>query len=191
MSLLMNKNLPMNRFFNDKKGVAAVEFALILPLMLVLFFGTFEVTQAIMASRKLQNVVRVVTDLTGQYNTLTPEDTQEIFKAANHIMEPYDTSLLGVAISGVEIDEKGAAKIVWSFAKNGLTPKACGEKAVVPDVLKPPLGQKGFILQGDGMFTYTPATFYVMKKGLELTNSTPWLARSKSSITIEPAQCVL
>ena len=109
----------MIRFLRDHKGVAAVEFALILPLLLALFFGTFEVTQAIMASRKLQAVVRVTADLAGQYSVLRSEDSEEIFKASNEVMEPYDTSLLGVVLSGVEIDETGMAKIIWSFAKNG------------------------------------------------------------------------
>lgn len=179
----------MIKFRENIKGVAAVEFALILPFMLILFFGSNEVTQAIMAARKLETAVRVVTDLAGQYSRLKQSDADEIFAAAKEVIEPYDTRQFGLVLTGVEIDETGKTKVVWSLAKNGSIPKGCGDSVDVPDVMKPPKGTKGFALVGDGIYDYVPSSLFVMKTGIKLTHHLPWLARSKAAITLENPQC--
>jgi hypothetical protein len=187
MSLKMSHT--MIKFLHHTKGVAAVEFALILPFMLILFFGSNEVTQAIMAARKLETAVRVITDLTGQYSVLKETDSDEIFAAANEVINPYDTKKFSIVLSGVAIDETGKTKVVWSIANDGSTPKGCGDVIKVPEAIKPPKGTKGFALVGDGIYDYVPSSLFVMKTGIKLTHNLPWLARSRGAITLENPQC--
>src|SRR5487761_1233206 len=76
----------------DKRGVAAVEFALILPLMLFIYLGASEVTQGLMASRKATLVARTLADLVSQQQSgvnLADTDLQEVFGAAATIMSPF------------------------------------------------------------------------------------------------------
>ena len=46
----------LRNFKNNISAVAAIEFAILLPLLLLLFFGSFEVARFIIASRKADNI---------------------------------------------------------------------------------------------------------------------------------------
>ena len=51
---------------HDRSGLAAVEFAMIIPIMVVLFFGTDEFSAAVAVDRKVTQVARTLSDLTSQ-----------------------------------------------------------------------------------------------------------------------------
>lgn len=114
----------------NKQGIAAVEFALILPLMLTLYLGSVELTKGVLAGRKITFVARALADLASQQLTcdtnttlapcLTPTDVTTIFSAAAAILAPYpsSTASLRMTISEVDIikdtDNKLYAYIAWS-----------------------------------------------------------------------------
>ena len=87
------------RFRRDERGVAAVEFALILPVLVLLYVGVVDITYAVTANRKVTQVTSAVADLTAQAFEVDNQDVQNIFRAANDIMRPYPTAGLQVAIS--------------------------------------------------------------------------------------------
>ena len=99
------------RWRGDKRGVAAVEFALILPLMVVLYLGSSEVTQGVLASRKMAIVSRTLSDLVAQQPTATTapctaaglcdSTMTSIFAAASVIMSPFSVSALGDGTSSL------------------------------------------------------------------------------------------
>jgi Flp pilus assembly protein TadG len=53
-------------FASAESGVAAIEFAFILPFMLVLYFGLLDLTGLVSVNRKMTSTASVVADLTGQ-----------------------------------------------------------------------------------------------------------------------------
>lgn len=122
-------------------GIAAVEFSLILPLMLVLYFGSNEVTQAVRASRKVDLVVGALANLASQQLTcsnnnggapcLTDTDmtgSNGIFTAAAAIMAPFDTSNLKMTISQVNIVTYNGnliAKVDWTVTNNNGSARPC------------------------------------------------------------------
>jgi Flp pilus assembly protein TadG len=55
----------------DNSGIAAVEFAMVVPLMLVLFFGTVEFSSALAIDRKVTIMSRTLSDLTSQNISIT------------------------------------------------------------------------------------------------------------------------
>jgi Flp pilus assembly protein TadG len=96
----------MVRLRRATDGVAAVEFALILPFMLMLYLGSAETTQAVMASRKAAVSVKTLSDLVSQQasNTNMTDDTMgNIFNAASTIMQPFgsDSAVLSMNVSAV------------------------------------------------------------------------------------------
>src|SRR3954465_15929892 len=76
----------------DCRGLAAVEFAMIVPLMLVLFFGTVEFSSGIAVDRKVTIMARTLSDLTSQNISVTDTLLTNIFNASTGIMTPYSTT---------------------------------------------------------------------------------------------------
>jgi Flp pilus assembly protein TadG len=101
----------------DASGVAAVEFALIFPLMLVAFFGTVEICAAVAIDRKVTLTARTISDLTSQQqSTVASANLTGIFTYGIYILAPYPTSPLKEQVSEIYVDSNGKATIQWSQA---------------------------------------------------------------------------
>ena len=106
-------------FSASQQGVSAVEFALLLPLMLTMYFGSIEVTDAISADRQVTLVAGTVADIAAQYQTVTATDVNNIMAAASAVLTPFSTANAKVTLSSVQIDANGNANVDWSAAVNG------------------------------------------------------------------------
>jgi Flp pilus assembly protein TadG len=111
---------------HDQYGVAAVEFALILPIMLLLFLGSFETTNLVLAFMKLEASAETVADLVAQtrVNTvLQSTDFTNITNAAKQVLTPLPTSgsVLKIALASVTYNT-GSAVIDWHTEVNSATP---------------------------------------------------------------------
>src|SRR3984957_18341101 len=82
----------------DRRGIAATEFAFIVPIMLVLFFGTVEISSGVAVDRKVTFIARTLSDLTGQapatdqaqtYAQISDTYIQNVFTASIAIITPY------------------------------------------------------------------------------------------------------
>ncbi len=101
----------------DCRGLAAIEFALIVPLMLVMFFGTVEFSTGVAVDRKVTMVARAVSDLTSQ-TAVAVDDTylRNVFTAGISILKPYSAAPIQVTLSEIYVDSNQVAKIQWSRA---------------------------------------------------------------------------
>ncbi len=113
--------------FASTNGVAAVEFALILPLMLFMYIGTLDLTRGVMANRKIDIVSRTISDLVAQQIPTTPVTSatlNSIFTASSAIMSPYSTANLTLTVSSVTIAAQQNntccnATVNWSYTQGG------------------------------------------------------------------------
>src|SRR6266581_5127871 len=76
----------------DRSGIAATEFAMIVPLMLVLFFGTVEFSSGVAVDRKVTLMARTLSDLTSQNISVTDAQLTNFFAAATGILTPYPST---------------------------------------------------------------------------------------------------
>ena len=96
-------------------GIAATEFAFIVPIMLVLFFGTVEFSSGIAVDRKVTLMARTLADLTSQSVSVANGDLTDFFNASNGIMTPYDGTPTKATISELFVDPKTLqARVQWS-----------------------------------------------------------------------------
>ncbi|HJR56002.1 MAG TPA: TadE/TadG family type IV pilus assembly protein [Rhizomicrobium sp.] len=118
----------LRRFRRDAEGLAAVEFALILPAMLIMLFGMFEVSNIVGCRARVAQLASTVADLIAQKSSLTEGDINSIYAAAGAILYPYNTDEPGIRITSVIWDStksandqgaKKAGKVAWSCSKNG------------------------------------------------------------------------
>ena len=122
-------------FWRNQAGVAAVEFALILPSLLLLYVGTVEIGQGMTVARKLNNVAVVTADLMAQSESLSTDDMSDIFAAAKATLAPYNTT--GLKIQACVIATTGTTqKVEWCAAKNDTAPaKGATPSAAIPSAL--------------------------------------------------------
>lgn len=109
-------------FSRDIGGLAAIEFAMILPLMLVTVFGTVGVTSVIAIDRKVTLIARTLSDLTSQSASVVDSDIDNFFAIGNAMLTPYSAAQnpasggpLKATVSEIYIDPTtGAARVQWS-----------------------------------------------------------------------------
>jgi Flp pilus assembly protein TadG len=118
MRLLLR--LWFRHFIKDTKGVAAVEFALTAPIMIVLLFGVSEMSDFVTAQRKVSAAAHTAADLISQETDLTSAELSELFQASRLVMDPLDDSYLTLAAASVRYDDStGIPSEDWTGSYNG------------------------------------------------------------------------
>ena len=114
-------------FGGDNRGIAAVEFAFVLPVMLMIYLGLVELARGMRAAQKVDRVAHVLADLAGQQLSggvnsgqagLADADFTQIFTAATVLLSPQPTASLKVTVSEVNIWQPTAptyqANVNWT-----------------------------------------------------------------------------
>lgn len=120
------------RFARDRRGMGAVEFAMIAPLLLMLYITAFEVTVGLSVAKRATRSAGAIADLTTQTDTLTTTTLATMKDVASAIFSPYSTENMALQITGIDIGSSGAAKVRWSWAQNGTAPYTKNAAITVP-----------------------------------------------------------
>ncbi|MCG8560905.1 MAG: pilus assembly protein [Hyphomicrobiales bacterium] len=103
----------------DERGLSAVEFALIVPIMISLYLGAVEFGHALTIDRRVTSVASATADLVAQVETMDSSAVTDVFEAATAILTPYATSPLSIVVTSVVADEDNKTTVAWSCARNG------------------------------------------------------------------------
>jgi Flp pilus assembly protein TadG len=106
----------IGRLLRDRRGVAALEFALIAPLLLSMYFVTMEVGQGIETNKKVGRSASMIADLVTQQQSTTKADLDAILKIGTAILQPYGRSKPTIIITAIRVTDETTPKIevVWS-----------------------------------------------------------------------------
>ena len=126
------------RFKRDDRGVAVVEFALVVPVLLALYVGGFAVSNSAATSRKVTDTTAQITNVAAQFTSMQASDAQGLMAAASQIMSPYNTSALSEVLTLVGVDGNGKATVTWSQAYNGGAALAKGTPVTLPTNIAQP-----------------------------------------------------
>jgi Flp pilus assembly protein TadG len=156
----------LRRLARQECGIAAVEFSLILPILVMLWIGGVEITQALSVDRRLNNLASATGDLVARSKIVTWADVDNIFDIAPGALFPYSIGGLQMRVTAVKMDEAGDAEVAWSRAE-GTTAYATSTDVndLVPESLRVPDTQ---IIMAEVGYTYTPAVGYVITGDLDL-----------------------
>lgn len=140
IAIRLADRLPGNlrRFRKDNKGVAALEFAIIAPILVLLFLGTIEISLAVSVDRKVSRVSSAVADLiTQQPDDFDKATLDSIFEISSRVMYPYNdpNNPVEIVVSGLKIDN-GVAKVEWSRGHGGGIKRSVGSTYQVPSSIK-------------------------------------------------------
>lgn len=168
------------RLSTDDRGVSAVEFAMILPVMLLLYLGGVEVSQAVSADRKVNLVTRTVADLTSRYSQVSDADVTNILNAGAAIIEPFSPAPLKITVTCITIDSSGKATVSWSKTIGGSSTHTAGDVVT----LQSPLNTANTsLIWSEVEYGYKPAIGYVITGTLSLTNQIYMRPRLSDTVT--------
>jgi Flp pilus assembly protein TadG len=109
----------LKRLARDTRGIAASEFALILPILVMFSAGTIEYSRLILLTQKLQSGSFILADLTARDRTLSEDQLENIFLAINNIIQPFEFDTLGRAIVSSVGVTAGNPRVNWQRSGSG------------------------------------------------------------------------
>jgi Flp pilus assembly protein TadG len=166
MKLRLRLRDQVRRLSVDTRGIAAVEFAMLVPLMLMVFFGTIQISTAVAVDRKVSLTARTLSDLISQAATINDTDISNAFGLSTAIMNPYlntsaQAQLLQSKITQIYVDSTKAPKLVWSKASNA-TARSCSDPLPVP-VPTELLIADTYLILSEVTYNYQPIVGYDIK----------------------------
>ena len=167
--------------FGDRSGLAAIEFAMIVPIMLVMFFGTVEFSSGVAVDRKVTLISRTLSDLTSQtpssspqaqFATVTDVSLQNGFTSSIAIIQPYCATPTQAQVSEIYVDSNGVATVQWS--KAATIPSCASSQATLSTSTRNPgdvvtnlipaalLVKQTYLIWSEVSYLYKPTIGYVM-----------------------------
>jgi len=142
----------------DQRGIAAVEFALVVPIALLLLVGGLDYSDAISMQRKATLADRTITDLVTQYVTIDTATLNLNLAASAAIVAPYSSANLVMTVTEVTTDDHGRATVVWSQSYHG-TKREIGSDVTLPVTVAQP---NVTLILGETQYTDTPTIGYAI-----------------------------
>jgi Flp pilus assembly protein TadG len=154
----------ISRLARDKRGVSAVEFALLAPVMIGLYFGCAEIATGVGTDRKVSLVAAALANLSAQTATIATADMTNILDASGAIITPYDATKLKMTITCIKIDANKVATVKWSVTRNGT---ANSGTITVPSALAV---ANSYLIFAQASYAYTPTVGYTISGTLNLSD---------------------
>jgi Flp pilus assembly protein TadG len=169
------------KFARNRDGLAAVEFALIAPVMIAMFYGAIELSSAVDCNARVTRVASTAADLVAQSTAVSTTDTTNVFNAANAILYPYAAGSAKIVISSLVDDGKGGAKVAWSDPQNTAA-RSVGSTVTVPSGLIVS-GSGGSVILAEITYIYSPPISYFLGGSVTLTES--FYSKPRRSLTVK------
>ena len=189
----------LKRFANDRDGISAVEFALILPFMLTLYLGGSELGDGMAIQFKATLAARTVADLATQYTNIPDTTTMnQILGAASTVVTPYPTAGMTVTVSELKLIKGGTTgSVVWSASNSG-NGRAVGSTFPLPTAMQALATANTptvYLVLGEVTYPYTPSMGYVITGTVNIYEDIVFSPRLASCVqytvngTTSPSSC--
>ena len=162
--LMISLRRRLARAAHDQRGVSAVEFALLAPLMIGLYLGVSEISDGVGADRKVSLTAAALANLTTQVATISSSDMTNILDASSAIIAPYASSKLKMTVSCININASKVASVKWSVTRGGTSNSG---SITIPAALAVANSQ---LILAEVSYAYTPTVGYTISGTLTLSD---------------------
>lgn len=170
-------------FLRDLRGVSAVEFALIAPLMILTYAGLAETTMAMMAHHRASHAASVVGDLVAQSVRINTAELADIFEVSEAVMTPMPIEGLAIRVTSV-VREDDDVEVAWSRA-SGTSAHAEGDPMTGPfeDLLE----ESGSLIVAEVSYTYSTPLGMALPEPLTFTET--YYLRPRRAAQVDCTNC--
>lgn len=130
----MKLTLRLRDFGKARAGLAALEFAILLPMMVLLLFGSVDLIDALGSNRRAENVAASLADVVARDTEVTDDEMTGLWAAIGVLMVPDNPNDVKARITSVEIESATTARIVWSEG-HGMSGLTAGAVIDLPDAM--------------------------------------------------------
>jgi len=178
------------RFARDRQGVGAIEFAIIFPVLIMLYLGAFEITIGLSVSKRTARAAGSIADIVTQQQSVTKSSLTDIAKAAAPIYSPFDSSGMLVKVTAIQIDGSSNPTVMWSWASTGAAPYA--KNSTVSDVPTEMKKANSFLIRSELSIPYTLFVFapnFMPAETRTITISRSYFYRQRQNQNIPCGDC--
>jgi Flp pilus assembly protein TadG len=174
---------PASALGQCERGSMLIEFALVFPILVVMFLGLVEFGEAFAVNRKLTNAANTVSDLVAQVATITASDLNDIARVAEEIVKPYAATPMRTVVSSVATDQDGNVKVVWSYAHgNGAAARETGKAFNLPSGLIEP---NSSIIVAETFYQFSPSVGMFLTGPIQLSGEAFFRPRLSSAVIFD------
>lgn len=125
------------RFLADRSGLSGLEFALILPVIVMLFAATLDLGEALMVNRRVNQIATATSDILTQESAWSNQQLKTLLDGSTSILEPFTAEPVTVLVSVLDVDGTGQATVNWSYGYNTAALAAGAQPPVdIPSTVK-------------------------------------------------------
>ena len=145
----------LRNFRRDEKGVSALEFALIAPLLALFYVGCVELSTTLIADRKVTTAASSMGDLVARESSIDNCQIDDVFEAVRLAFQPYSDTQARLRVSSIVPDagDPNTTLVDWSYSNANWTDRAAGSSVTLPAGI---MATDGSIIMAEVEYTYSP-----------------------------------
>lgn len=143
----------------DRKGLMAVEFAIIVPLLLTMLIGCFELTYALQAEARLRTMAHGIANIVAKQSDLDAAAMADICTGGRLMMQPFAPAAMSIAVTSVTWNG-GAANVDWQDTSCGTAAQLITNPTAAAADLLAENGDSAILVQATYSFQ-SPTQFFL------------------------------
>jgi Flp pilus assembly protein TadG len=185
-------------FLGDTSAMAAVEFGMILSVLLLMLLGMADVVPSWLAYNNIGTSASTAADVTAEFSEMQTSDMVNVYSAAADVMAPFSAANQSIRITNVFSDGNGNAKVYWSCGMGSLPAYAALSKVTTTPTGSPTgwfiwvynTNSGGYTLNGTNTgyilaevsYSYTAPAQFVLRTPITMSAVAYYLPRSSSYV---------
>ena len=149
----------LKNFRKNTEGVSAIEFAIVAPVMVFIYFGGMELSLLMQADRRITTVTATIGDLASREVVLNNSDIDDIFAASRILIIPLDPTAARLRVTNLVADSNGNVEVDWSDASDNFTPRSVG--STFSDMPAGVIEDNGSVIMAEVEYTYQSELDYL------------------------------